>query len=221
MRGLRRSGRVDGEVAVLARRGAKREHGGEERGQSQDPRPLRPPQEKQDQPDWPNVGFDFRPVMDRIDKELAARLPDFEFTRSLSTGPEQAKKILEDDKDVDGYLVYQMNCWNRVAQTAATSGKPVLYADFQYAGSGGFLVYTAGFLRAGARERRIRRLVADRRPGRGGPLLRAGQGGRPGLRFRRGDGPGPRIGRTPGPGDLACRSGQPRDRSPRTRPSGG
>ncbi|MGW8180497.1 MAG: hypothetical protein ACWGQW_17320, partial [bacterium] len=28
-----------------------------------------------------------------------------------------------------------------------SSGKPVLYADFQYGGSGGFLVYTAGFLR--------------------------------------------------------------------------
>src|SRR4030042_740006 len=63
----------------------------------------------------------------------------------------QAKKTLEADKagDVDGYIVYQMNCWNRVAQTMATSGKPVLYADFQYAGSGGFLVYTAGFLREG------------------------------------------------------------------------
>jgi len=40
-----------------------------------------------------------------------------------------------------------MNCWNRIVQTMAGSGKPVLYADFQYAGSGGFLVYTASFLR--------------------------------------------------------------------------
>ena len=41
-----------------------------------------------------------------------------------------------------------MNAWNRVVQTIAASGKPTLYADFQYGGSGGFLVYTAGFLRA-------------------------------------------------------------------------
>jgi len=104
---------------------------------------------KQDQPDWPNVGFDFRPVMKRINTELAERCPGFTFVSSLANGPEQAKKILEEDKssDIDGYLVYQMNCWNRVVQTMATSGKPVLYADFQYAGSGGFLVYTAGFLR--------------------------------------------------------------------------
>ncbi len=41
-----------------------------------------------------------------------------------------------------------MNCWNRVVQTLATSGKPVLYADFQFGGSGGFLVYNAAFLRS-------------------------------------------------------------------------
>ena len=74
-----------------------------------------------------------------------------EFVTALANGEEQAKKILEADGTaggIDGYLVYQMNCWNRVVQTMATSGKPVLYADFQYGGSGGFLVYTAGFLRA-------------------------------------------------------------------------
>ena len=101
-------------------------------------------------PDWPNKGFDFRPVMERITQGLTARCPDFEFVASMAQGPEQAKKILEEDKaaPVDGYLVYQMNCWNQVVQTMATSGKPVLYADFQFAGSGGFLVYSAGFRRA-------------------------------------------------------------------------
>jgi hypothetical protein len=107
---------------------------------------------KQPGPDWPNVGFDFAPVMDRINGELAKRRPGFEFVSSMAAGPEQAKKILDDDKTagIDGYLVYQMNAWNQVVQTIATSGKPVLYADFQYGGSGGFLVYTAGFLRSNA-----------------------------------------------------------------------
>lgn len=104
---------------------------------------------KQPGPDWPNVGFDFAPIMERVQAELAQRCPGFEFVASTATGPEQAKKILDDDKSagIDGYLVFQLNCWNRVVQTMATSGKPVLYADFQYGGSGGFLVYTAGFLR--------------------------------------------------------------------------
>jgi len=100
-------------------------------------------------PDWPNVGFDFRPFMQRVNQTLAQQCPDFAFVSSMATGPDQAKAILAQDKSaaIDGYLVYQMNCWNRVVQTMATSGKPVLYADFQYGGSGGFLVYTAGFLR--------------------------------------------------------------------------
>jgi hypothetical protein len=109
--------------------------------------------ETQAGPDWPNKGFDFRPVMERINTELARQCKSFEFVASLTTGEEQAKQILAADtaaNNVDGYLVYQMNCWNRVVQTMATSGKPVLYADFQYGGSGGFLVYTAAFLRSGA-----------------------------------------------------------------------
>jgi hypothetical protein len=101
-------------------------------------------------PDWPNQGFDFRPVMARTEEELGRRCPGFAFVASQATGPEQAKAILEADRtagDIDGYLVYQLNCWNQVVQTLATSGKPVLYADFQFGGSGGFLVYNAALLR--------------------------------------------------------------------------
>lgn len=109
--------------------------------------------EKQTGPDWPNKGFDFKPVMERINRELGRRCKGFEFVVSLASGEEQAKQILAADQadgGIDGYLVYQMNCWNRVVQTLATSGKPVLYADFQFGGSGGFLVYNAAFLRGQA-----------------------------------------------------------------------
>jgi len=54
---------------------------------------------------------------------------------------------------VDGYLVYQMRTAGTAWwQTLATSGKPVLYADFQFGGSGGFLVYNAAFMRAPSRR---------------------------------------------------------------------
>jgi len=101
-------------------------------------------------PDWPNKGFDFNPVMERMTRALTRGCPDFEFVTSMANGPDQAKKILEEDKAgaIDGYVVAQLNCWNQVIQTIATSGKPTLYVDFQYGGSGGFLVYTASFLRA-------------------------------------------------------------------------
>jgi hypothetical protein len=108
---------------------------------------------EQTSPDWPNQGFDFKPVMQHIGTDLARRCEGFEFVTSLAAGEEQAKKILAEDQvagGIDGYLVYQMNAWNRVVQTLATSGKPVLYADFQFGGSGGFLVYNAAFLRAKA-----------------------------------------------------------------------
>lgn len=106
--------------------------------------------DQQPGPDWPNVGFDFRPVMARLTNTLAEGCPELELVVSQATGEEQAKQLLEADQTaaIDGYVVFQLNCWNRVVQTVATAGKPVLYADFQFGGSGGFLVYNAAFLRA-------------------------------------------------------------------------
>ena len=103
----------------------------------------------QSKPDWPNVGFDFNPFMENINNSLAKNFPDFTFLPSMANGPEEADKITSMDATemIDGYIVYQLNCWNRVVQSVAKTGKPVLYADFQFGGSGGFLVYTAAFLR--------------------------------------------------------------------------
>jgi hypothetical protein len=100
-------------------------------------------------PDWPNIGFDFGPAMNRITTELSKKCSEFTFETSMASGPGEAEKIIAQDQSagIDGYLVVQLNCWNRVVQPVAATGKPVLYADFQYGGSGGFLVYTAGFLR--------------------------------------------------------------------------
>jgi len=165
---------------------------------------LHSPQQKQ--PDWPNLGFDFMPVIERINNQLAKRCAGFEFPWSLATGPEDAKKILDADKaaPVDGYLVYQMNCWNRVVQTIAESGKPVLYADFQFGGSGGFLVYTAGFLRAGTpnvgfvASSRIEDLAAAVKCFEAAKVSGSPAGFADATARVRKD-------RTPRPGDLSCR----------------
>lgn len=110
--------------------------------------------EVQPGPDWPNVGFDFKPFIERVNNLLTSNFSDMEFITSLAAGPEETAKFIEEDKTlpVDGYIIYQLNCWNRVVQTAAQTGKPVLYADFQYGGSGGFLVYNAAFLRSGEKN---------------------------------------------------------------------
>jgi len=122
---------------------------------------------QQSGPDWPNKGFDFVPVMDRIEQSSRRLAPD----SSLSVPGDRArasKKILEATREghrrVPGV---QMNCWNRVVQTIATSGKPVLYADFQFGGSGGFSCTPRGFSAAKRRMSDSWRLRTSRTCGWG------------------------------------------------------
>lgn len=100
---------------------------------------------------WPNIGYDFAPGMSRFTSALTAHFRDFEFLVAMASGPEDAEKIVTQDiaGQVDGYIVFQMELWNKVVQTVAKTGKPVLYADFAYGGSGGWQRYTAAFLREG------------------------------------------------------------------------
>lgn len=109
---------------------------------------------KQQGADWPNKGFDFEPVIDKTNKELKREFKNYEFLTSAANGEQQANKIIEEDKDknIDGYIVFQMNCWNRVVQSVAKTSKPVLYVDFKYGGSGGFLTYTSTFIRQNVRN---------------------------------------------------------------------
>ncbi|MGC8887211.1 MAG: hypothetical protein ACP5MG_08655 [Verrucomicrobiia bacterium] len=104
---------------------------------------------KQQGPDWPNKGFDFGPFISKTNRELAKQFMHYDFLVSTTNGKEQAEKIIQEDsnKNVFGYIVFQMNCWNQVVQSVAKTNKPVLYVDFKYGGSGGFLTYTAAFLR--------------------------------------------------------------------------
>jgi hypothetical protein len=139
--------------------------------------------------------------MERINTALTNGCPGLEFITSMATGPEEAKKLVEADAaaKIDGYIVYQLNCWNQVVQSVVPTGKPVLYADFQFGGSGGFLVYTAGFLRNQAQNlgfvtsSRIEDLVAAAQC-----LETAGADNFAAATAR------VRIGATPKPGDLAC-----------------
>ena len=102
------------------------------------------------QPDWPNIGFDFNPVMEKIMNALKVGCPAINFAQAMVNGAEAAIQLRDDDLtagNIDGYIVFQMNCWNHAIHQLCESGKPVLYADLPYAGSGGFLVYTAKELR--------------------------------------------------------------------------
>ncbi len=99
--------------------------------------------------DWPNVGFDFQPVMDRITGTLKTQFPNVDFRADLCRNQKQAEELIQQDSaaGVDGYVVYQMNPWVRGITSFAATGKPTLYCDFQYGGSGGHLIQTAKLLR--------------------------------------------------------------------------
>lgn len=160
---------------------------------------------KQDRPDWPNQGFDFIPVMDEITAGLRAEFPEFTFLSSLAAGEDETRRILDVDgqQNIDGYIVYQMNAWNRVAQAVVPTGKPVLYADFQFGGSGGFLVYSAGFLRQGARNFGF--VGSSRRADLYDAVkcFEAARTGGPAFDFA-GAVAAARLAATPKPGDLTC-----------------
>jgi len=104
---------------------------------------------KQPVPCWPHIGYDFAPQIELVTSTLRRLCPKIEIVPAVAHKPEDAKKLpAADEADhIDGYVVYQMNNWVQVMQPIVASGKPTLVADFLYAGSGGFLCYTAGLRR--------------------------------------------------------------------------
>ncbi len=93
-------------------------------------------------PIWPNIGYDFEPPKKRITQKLMELCPNIEFLPVTLQNADQARKLLEEDKEkgIDGYLVVLMSCWVGVPQAIAASGKPTIFADDLYAGSGEFLI---------------------------------------------------------------------------------
>ena len=105
-------------------------------------------------PDWPHVGFDARPTMERMMNALTTGCPEIEFVESqvcspnLHEGGELAKEIVNDDlakDDIDGYVVVQINLVSAGIHSVVASGKPVLYADHIFGGSHAFLTNTSHF----------------------------------------------------------------------------
>lgn len=99
----------------------------------------------QDRPTWPHIGHDMRPAIEQVSTQLPQLCPEVKFLPTVCHSPEEAEKILAEDKasDIDGYIVYHMNNWIRVMYPVVQSGKPTIVAQYPYGGSGGFCVFTA------------------------------------------------------------------------------
>jgi len=104
------------------------------------------------EPCWPNIGYDFEGKKRELVKMFRKECPDIEFLPVTAGKDEDAKKILQLDNDVDGYIVYLVGClWGRVPEIIAASGKPTVFIDNLFAGSGKFLTGYARARREGQR----------------------------------------------------------------------
>lgn len=95
----------------------------------------------QDRPDWPNIGYDFRPDMIEMVRKLNVGVPDVEFIPAKANGDDNVREMLKMDarEGIAGYVCVQMNCWNEGVVALTESRKPVLYTALPYGGDGGWL----------------------------------------------------------------------------------
>jgi hypothetical protein len=89
---------------------------------------------------WPNIGYDYEGRKKELTAKLRQDCPGVEFLPATAHNADHAKKILEADKEVDGYLIYMIGIWTGAPQTIAATGRPTIFVDDFYGGSGEFLV---------------------------------------------------------------------------------
>ncbi|HSW45650.1 MAG TPA: hypothetical protein VLM89_08770 [Phycisphaerae bacterium] len=104
---------------------------------------------KPDTPTWPNIGYDYEGRKKELTALLQQKCPNVDFQPATVQNAEEAKQLLANTKDVDGYLVYLVGIWTGAPAIIASSGKPTIMVDDLYAGSGEFLIAYAGAKRAG------------------------------------------------------------------------
>jgi hypothetical protein len=108
-------------------------------------------QGKQSEAGWPYLGYDCAGRRRELAAKLQESCPNIEFLPAVAYNPEDAKKILEADQEVDGYLAYMIGGWAGAGETIAAAGKAVIYAGDLYGASGEFLTATAAARRQGLR----------------------------------------------------------------------
>ncbi len=106
-----------------------------------------------DKPTWPYQGFDYEGRKKELTSRLTAACPGVQFLGPATIrNRQEAHNVLEGDSEVDGYLVYMIGLWSGGgSMVIAESGKPTLFVDDLYAGSGEFLTAYSAARRRGLR----------------------------------------------------------------------
>ncbi len=86
---------------------------------------------------WPNIGFDYEGRGKELQTQLTPLCPDVEFLPVRVMDAAQAAKVMEQDKDVDGYLIYVLGMRGgagALTDLAGKAGRPMVVVEDQYAG---------------------------------------------------------------------------------------
>jgi len=103
-----------------------------------------------EKPIWPNINYDFDGHNKKFVDELTKACPGIEFLACKVMSDNDAQKVVQNDSEVDGYIVYLSGClWGSAPDIIAATGKPAVYVDHLYAGSGEFLTAYARAKRKG------------------------------------------------------------------------
>ncbi len=102
-----------------------------------------------DRPTWPNIGYDYEGRKKELTAKLTKALPGIEFLPATLQSAAEAEKLLQNDRDVDGYVVYIVGIWTGAVRKITSSGRPTILVDDLYAGSGEFLIEYAAARRQG------------------------------------------------------------------------
>ena len=102
-------------------------------------------------PTWPYISYDYETRKRELTRRLVSGCPNLEFLPVTVHDADAARRLISEDKgkSVTGYLVYMVGIWTQAPQTIAGAGKPTLFVDDLYSGSGEFLVAFAAARRAG------------------------------------------------------------------------
>lgn len=95
-----------------------------------------PPKDRQG---WPYVNFDYETMQRDLTARLRESCPFAEFEPVTVVPPDDAKKLLENDQDVDGYLVYLLGIPGGAGRTIALSGRRTILVNHLFGGTGEFL----------------------------------------------------------------------------------
>lgn len=93
-----------------------------------------------DRPIWPHMGYDFERRKAQLGEFLTRACPEVDFRFSVANNAAQARAALQEPEPVDGFLVFMLGLWTRAPQAVGASGRPTLYVDDLYGGSGEFLI---------------------------------------------------------------------------------